>query len=127
MDAPEIQMNLPARQQKVLDQIEQVLQAADPRLKSMFAAFARLALREAMPATEAISDGATGRTRRTRRTRRTVVISIMVIGLLSVLMLTFMATARACPGLSSDQVVASAAVRLAACNQGTNAWSRGGR
>jgi hypothetical protein len=124
MDAPELQMNLPARQQKVLDQIEQVLQAADPRLKSMFAAFARLAPREAMPATEALCDGATGRT---RRTRRTVVISIMVITLLSVLMLSFLATARACPGLSSDQVVTSAAVRLAACNQSTDAWSRGGR
>jgi hypothetical protein len=117
-------MNLPARQQKILDQIEQVLQAADPRLKSMFAAFARLAPREAMPASEAIAGP---QTRRTRRTRRTVVISIMVITLLSVLMLSFLATARACPGLSSDQVVASAAVRLAACDQGTNAWSRGGR
>jgi hypothetical protein len=124
MDAPEKQMNLPARQQKILDQIEQVLQAADPRLKSMFAAFARMAPRAAMPATEALSDGVPVRT---RRTRRTVMISIMVISLLSVLMLSFLATARACPGLSSDQVVASAAVRLAACDQGTNAWSRGGR
>jgi hypothetical protein len=32
MDAPEKQMSLPARQQVVLDQIERVLAAADPRL-----------------------------------------------------------------------------------------------
>ncbi len=36
-------MNLPARQQRILDQIEQVLQATDPRLESAFAAFTRRA------------------------------------------------------------------------------------
>ena len=118
MDAPEKQMTLPARQQLVLDQIEQILQAADPRLKSMFASFARMASREAMPTTEAISG---------RSARRTVVISIMVISLLSVVMLSILATSRACPGLSSDQAVVSAAARFAACSKNTDAWSRGGR
>ena len=47
-------MSLPDRQQQILDQIEQVLQAADPRLKSMFAAFARMAPRDLVPVTEVI-------------------------------------------------------------------------
>jgi hypothetical protein len=37
------------------------------------------------------------------------------------------ATSNDCPGLSSDQVVASAAVRFAACSKATDAWSKGGR
>jgi hypothetical protein len=109
-------MSLPARQQLILDQIEKALQAADPGLKSMFAAFARLAPREAMPATEAIS-----------RRRRTAMISIVVIGALGMVMLGLFSTSKACPGLSSDQVVASAAVRHAACSKSTDAWSKGGR
>jgi hypothetical protein len=113
-------MSLPARQQLILDQIEQTLQAADPGLRSMFAGFARLASREAMPASEAISG---------RRPRRTKIIFIVVISALGMLMimLTFVATGRACPGLSSDQAVASAAVRHAACSQSTDAWSKGAR
>ena len=109
-------MSLPARQQLILDQIEKALQAADPGLKSMFAAFARLAPREAMPSTEGIS----GR-------RRTAMISIVVIGALGMVMLGFFATSKACPGLSSDQAVASAAARYAACSKSTDAWSKGGR
>src|SRR5260370_28264215 len=78
MDAPEKQMSLPARQQVVLDQIERVLAAADPRLKSMFAAFARLTSPEALPATEVISDSPVR--------RRTVIVSIVVISALSLAM-----------------------------------------
>jgi len=111
-------MSLPARQQAVLDQIERILTAADPQLKSMFAAFARVASREAMPATEAIS---------VRSPRRwTLLICIMVISLLSVGTVFAVATSRACQGLSSDQV-ASATVRYAACSKATDAWSKGGR
>jgi Protein of unknown function (DUF3040) len=109
-------MSLPARQQLILDQIEKALQAADPGLKSMFAAFARLAPKETMPATEGIS----GR-------RWTAMISLVVIGALGMVMVGFLATSKACPGLSSDQVVASAAVRYAACSKSTDAWSKGGR
>jgi hypothetical protein len=119
MDAREKQMSLPARQQLVLDQIERILQAADPQLKSMFAAFARLTSPEAMPAAEAIS----GRPAR----RRTVMIAIMVISALSLIMVFLVATSKACPGLSSDQVVASATVRFAGCSQATDSWSKGGR
>jgi hypothetical protein len=45
-------MSLPARQQRVLDQIEVILQARDPRLTSLFASFARLTSHEAMPKVE---------------------------------------------------------------------------
>jgi hypothetical protein len=112
-------MSLPARQQQILDQIEQVLQAADPRLKSMFAAFARLAPREAAPPTEVIIR---------RSARRTVVICVMALSLLGVLMLSILGTRDVCrPGLSSDQAVVSASVRYAACSKSTDAWSRGAR
>jgi hypothetical protein len=117
-DAPENQMSLPERQQRVLDQIERTLQA-DPGLKSMFAAFGRLASsREAMPAGEAIARS---------RAHRTVLILLVVLSLLGVVALGVVATGKACPGLSSDQVVASAAVRYAACSKATDAWSKGGR
>ena len=112
-------MSLPARQQAVLDQIERILAAADPQLKSMFAAFARVASREAMPATEAIPE---------RSPRRwTLLICIMVISLLSMVTVFVVATSRACEGLSSDQVVATATVRYAGCSKETAAWSKGGR
>jgi DUF3040 family protein len=111
-------MSLPDRQQAILDQIEQILEAADPWLKSMFAAFARLAPREAGPAAEVISDG---------RARRVVVISVLLISALSLILIGVVATSNDCPGLSSDQVVASAAVRFAACSKATDAWSKGGR
>ena|ERR1700722_1341258 len=112
-------MSLPARQQAVLDQIERILTAADPQLKSMFAAFARVASREAMPATEAIS----------KRSPRqwTLLICIVVVSLVSMITGFVVATSRACPGLSSDQVVATATVRYAACSKQTDAWSKGAR
>ncbi len=112
-------MSLPGRQQVVLDQIERLLAAADPQLKSMFAAFTKFTSREAGPESEVIS----------RRTARwwTVLISVTVVGLASLAMLFAFATSRACPGLSSDQVVASAAVRFAGCSKATNSWSKGSR
>src|SRR3989442_1958959 len=112
-------MGRPARQQLVFGQSERVLQAADPRLKSMFAAFARLASAEAMPVTEAIS-ARPGR-------RLAVLISVMVISALSLVMVFLVATSKACPRLSSDQVVASATVRFARCSKATDSWSKGGR
>ncbi len=45
-------MSLPARQQRVLDQIEMFLQARDPALSSLFATFGRLTAHEAMPKLE---------------------------------------------------------------------------
>jgi hypothetical protein len=111
-------MSLPPRQQAILDQIEQVLQAADPGLKSMFAAFHRWAQVQAMPAAEVISR---------RSARRTVVVWVMVLSMLGGLVLGIRASSNDCPGLSSDQVVASAAVRYAACTKSTDVWSKGAR
>ena len=112
-------MSLPGRQQVALDQLERVLAAADPQLKSMFAAFTRSTSDEALPETEVIS-------RRTAR-RWLMIISVMVVGVLGLATLFVVANSRACPGLSSDQVVASAAVRFAGCSKATDSWSKGGR
>jgi hypothetical protein len=111
-------MSLPTRQQLVLDQIELTLQAGDPRLKSMFATFTRLTSREAMPTTEAIC---------ARLPRPVALISIMVVTVLGAVLLSVLAAGTACPRLSSDQAVTSAAVRIAACRNDTAAWSKGGR
>jgi Protein of unknown function (DUF3040) len=112
-------MSLPRRQQRILNQIEHALQAADPGLKSMFASFARSARARAGPAVEVVSD---------RPSRRTLVIfAMVVVSLLGVLVVGIRSTSGDCPGLSSDQVVAPAVTRYAGCTQGTDAWSRGGR
>jgi hypothetical protein len=107
----------------ILNQIEQALQAADPRLKNMFAAFGHSAKAreqaQGLPDAEAIAD---------RPSRRTVAIFMaVVVCLLGVLAIGIRSTSDDCPGLSSDQVVASATVRYAACNHSTDAWSKGGR
>ena len=115
-------MSLPDRQQMILDQIEQVLQAADPRLKSMFAIFGRLACREAMPATEAMS---APEPKPGRPVRRIVLVSVVLISVLGAVVFNVISTGNECPGLSSDQVVASAAVRYAACTHSVDAWSKG--
>jgi hypothetical protein len=112
-------MTLPRRQQQILNQIEQALQAADPKLKATFAAFGRPLRAQTGPAVEAISD---------RPSRRTLVIFMMiVVCMFGVLVVGIRSTSSDCPGLSSDQVVASAAVRYAGCTQSTDAWSKGGR
>jgi hypothetical protein len=116
-------MILPRRQQLILNQIEQALQAADPRLKSMFAAFGRSAKAQPpgddVPEPEVLPD---------RPSRRTLAVFMMVVVcLLGVLVIGIRSTSSDCPGLSSDQVVASATVRYAACNHNTDAWSKGGR
>jgi Protein of unknown function (DUF3040) len=118
MDVPETQMSLPPRQQRVLDQIAHTLQTGDPRLKSMFAIFTRLTSLDAMPTTESIA---------ARMPRPMTLISVMVVTVLSVVLVSVFASTTECPRLSSDQAVTSAAVRIAACTDGTAAWSKGGR
>jgi hypothetical protein len=56
-----------------------------------------------------------------------VIFMMVVVCLLGVLVVGIRSTSGDCPGLSSDQVVAPAVTRFAACNQSTDAWSRGGR
>jgi hypothetical protein len=110
-------MNLPARQQRVLDRIEQALQAADPGLKSMFASWGRWVGPKDMPATEIVG----------ARLRPAVMVGILAVGVLIIVLICVPAAAKQCPRLSSDQVVATAAVRLASCNDNDAAWSKGGR
>ncbi len=112
-------MSLPRRQQAILDQIEQLLQAADPRLKSTFSAFNRSTRAEPIPRTEAIFSWSLP--------RRAVMVCLIVLSMLGVLVVGIRSTSNDCPGLSSDQVVAAAAVRYAACSKSTDVWSKGGR
>ncbi len=113
-------MGLPDRQQRVLDQIERALQAADPRLKSMFATFTRFTGQAQAPESEAI--GA-----RWHRPRPAALVSIIAICLVTLGLIIVPAVIRACPGLPSDQALVSATVRFQHCSHATNAWSRGGR
>ena len=60
--------------------------------------------------------------------RKMVLISVAIlISMLSVLAFDVARTGNECPGLPSDQAVASAAVRYAACNHSSDAWSKGAR
>jgi hypothetical protein len=115
-------MSLPPRQQLILDRIEQFLQADDPRLHSMFAAFGRSAQAQAPEQPVPIAEVIRGRTR-----WRVALICALVVGMLAVPILVIRATSNDCPGLSSDQATASAMVRYAACSKSTDAWSKGGR
>jgi hypothetical protein len=118
LDALERHMNLPARQQRVLDHIEQALHAADPGLQSMFAKWTKFAAQKSeMPGTEIVG----------ARLRPAAMIAIVLVGVLIAFLSWLPAAGKECPGLSSDQVVASAAVRQAACHNDTNAWSKGAR
>ena len=69
-------MILPRRQQAILDQMERALGAADPQLRSSYAAFARRARGAPFPAAEAIA---------TRPVR------FLVLGLVILLTLGFLA------------------------------------
>ena len=122
-------MSLPRRQQLILDQIEQALQAADPRLESMFTDFGRSAASPEQAQAQGPADaGADAEALADRPSRRTVAIFMMVVVcLLGVLAIGIRSTSDDCPGLSSDQVVASATVRYAGCTHSTDAWSKGGR
>jgi len=52
---------------------------------------------------------------------------VIVAAAVGALVVGIRSTSGDCPGLSSDQVIASAAVRYAGCSSSTDAWSRGGR
>lgn len=111
-------MNLPPRQQVILDQIERALHATDPKLKSMFAAFHRSTKAQPIPANEIISS---------RSPLLIVMICVIIASAVSVLVIGIRTTSNDCPGLPSDQVVASAVVRYAGCSKSTDVWSRGAR
>lgn len=89
-------MSLPAVQQRVLDRIEETLQASEPRLASMFAIFTRLTRGEALAATERLPS-APRWWRSTRRLRTFVLIPVMTaIALSGVLLGVTTRGAQAC-------------------------------
>lgn len=111
-------MSLPARQQAVLNQIERLLAASDPRLKATFASFGRMVQHQAMPVTEVIG-GWTA--------RRLVTLVVLVLGIAGVLVFGIRSSSNDCPGPRSGPVVATAAVRYAGCTGSASVWSRGTR
>jgi hypothetical protein len=74
-------VNLPTRQQRALDRIEETLEANDPRLRSLFMIFARLTQHEAMPSTEQVI------ARLRTSLLRTIAIPIALVAILSGLIL----------------------------------------
>jgi Protein of unknown function (DUF3040) len=126
MNGPANTMTLSARQQKVLDQIERSLHAADPHLRSMFTIFTRLTAQDAIPGTVTTRDTTT-RHASAKSVVGLMVVSIMMVGLVGAFLYSVLGTRNDCPGLSSDQAVVSAAVRSAACSHDTAAWSKGSR
>jgi hypothetical protein len=84
----------------------------------MFAKWAKLAAqKDEMPGTEIVGT----------RLRPAAMVAIVAAGVLIAILSWLPAAGKECPGLSSDQVVASAAVRLAAGQNNTDAWSKGAR
>jgi Protein of unknown function (DUF3040) len=78
-------MSLPARQQRVLDRIEDALKRREPRLASMFAIFNRLNIHERLPWAEALEAvpwwspkryRVTGRVRTSSRIRAVVLLGL---------------------------------------------------
>jgi|HubBroStandDraft_6_1064221.scaffolds.fasta_scaffold1491876_2 hypothetical protein len=119
-------MTLSARQQAILDQIERALAAADPQLKSKFGIFTRLTSRDTMPETETVPADERRRSR-AKSVVGLLVVSVMAASLVGAFLFSVIGMRNDCPGLPSDQTMASAAVRYAACSHDTAAWSKGGR
>jgi hypothetical protein len=125
-------MTLSARQQAILDQIERALAAADPQLKSKFSIFTRLTARDTMPETETVRATETVRVDERRRSPvksmvGLLLVSVMAASLVGAFLFSVIGMRNDCPGLPSDQTMASAAVRYAACSHDTAAWSKGSR
>jgi hypothetical protein len=84
------EMSLPTHEQQQLLGIEQILQSRDPRLKSLFATFTRLASNEAMPAREQIHRG-------NWRLRSSIIVSVTVLLLAGIIaMAAISGLTRAC-------------------------------
>jgi hypothetical protein len=104
-------MSLPARQQRALDRIGEMLAADDPGLRSMFAIFTRLTRHEAMPMTERV------RTRLKRLLRPAMVIPITLIAVLSILIVSFPTHSRTmCGRAVAASGLARAWSRAASCS-----------
>jgi hypothetical protein len=82
-------MGLPARQQRVLDRLEEALKGREPRLVSMFAMFSRLNIGERLPWIEALETVPWWSPRRYRKlpARSVLFLSLAVILIVSAVFL----------------------------------------
>ena len=95
-------MTLPARQQRALNAIDEVLRRADPPLATMFGVFTQLTAQESMPAVETLPPGRRwGRSARWMPDRRgrianrlgpLVILPLLIMATLSVLILAIVTT-----------------------------------
>jgi hypothetical protein len=116
-------MNLPARQQRALSQIEKTLADDHPGLGPLFAIFTRLAGQEAMPVTERVTDRSWRLPwqRRWRWPRRVWPTAAGVVGLamMTVVLLTLSLTLPSRPGCTGT--TDSIAARIQAVPTGSQA------
>jgi len=99
---PENLMTLPARQQRDLNAIDEVLRRADPKLATMFGVFTQLTAQDGMPAVETLPPGrrwarparwAPGRRGRiANRLGPLVILPLLIMATLSVLILAIVTT-----------------------------------
>ncbi len=127
-------MSLSAREQRVLEGIETVLQAGEARLTSMFVLFTRLAGDEAKPGTEELDPGhATGRRSRDVMRRSTparqltigqqgvllravISLTVAIAALVSIMFIAMSATsARTCGPVSATHSSGAAPSQPATC------------
>jgi hypothetical protein len=116
-------MRLPAREQRVLDQIEMTFQARDPRLTSQFATFARLTAHEAMPRIEELSG------RLSRLLKPVVLIPMLAILIVSSVVAGSFTPSRRCSTVPTAKGATYAAAKTNGCNADRMAgsWSQDGR
>jgi hypothetical protein len=119
-------VSLPAGQQQVLDRIETDLEGCEPRLRSMFAIFARLTRDEGAPRTESLPPE--GRRLpwawpKIRLTARAVIYIPLVMGLVTLFVLLAINSSVA-PGCRAAGPPAAGAVRTVSCQQAAGPHSR---
>ena len=107
------EMSLPARQQRVLDQIEMILQARDPHLTSLFAIFARLTSHDEMPKVEELK----GRLARLLRPAMLIPVVVVVI-VSSVVLGSFVPSTRCSTGRVASGTAYVVAGKQGICNPG---------
>jgi hypothetical protein len=117
MHAAENQMSLPVRQQRVLNDIEASLQAADHQLTSMFATFTRLTSGDDLPATEAIRP----------RLPQAMLACVMAMAVVSVILIGALLGGPSCGRVSGRAVTRNtfAPVTAIKCKAGTPAPTAG--
>jgi hypothetical protein len=98
-------MGLPARQQRVLDRIEETLKRREPRLVSMFTMFTRLATGERLPRIEALEQVPWWSPKRYRSTARVRAAVLLAVASALVVSAVFLGMSQSGAGCAAPFVV----------------------